>query len=205
MASTLYVETNFLIAYAKGQNPFADTLLDFELWPFRLAIPNICIMESLSVLNNESKSRRDFVEKLRYQIREIERDRTSSYARGLQFHLEQAELAADLVRRDIENRLSVCLNIICSDVEHCEVIPLDASLVCLSLNSPILEDATDNLILFNILNHAVQDNKGPKAFWSENHRDFDRFSATEMLENAGIKYFRKPEAAVGWLRSQGTS
>ncbi len=202
MASTLYVETNFLMAYAKGQDPFADTLLDFELWPFRLAIPNICIMESLSVLNNESKSRRVFVEKLRYQIREIERDRTSAHARALQVNLEQAELAADLVRRDIENRLSVCLHLVCSDAEHCEVIPLDTSLVGLSLDSPILEDATDNLILLNILNHAMQAEAGPKAFWSENRRDFDQLSVTDMLGKSGIKYFPKAEAAVSWLKSQ---
>jgi len=95
LASTLYVETNYPVGYAKGQDGFADGLVNPGLWPFRLAIPDICLMEALSVLNAERKTRRDFVEKLRYQIREAQRNQTSPDARSLQSHLEQAEISAD--------------------------------------------------------------------------------------------------------------
>ena len=45
----LYIETNFLMSVAKGQDPQADSLLQNTPSSVRLAIPGICYMEALSI------------------------------------------------------------------------------------------------------------------------------------------------------------
>ncbi|MDR3632747.1 MAG: hypothetical protein P4L84_02865 [Isosphaeraceae bacterium] len=41
-----------------------------------------------------------------------------------------------------------------------------------------------------------------KGFLSENGNDFGQRDVNRALESVGVKYFRRTEAALGWLRSQ---
>ena len=45
----LYIETNFLMSIATGRDPKADDLLAQPPEGLRLAIPQVCFMEALSV------------------------------------------------------------------------------------------------------------------------------------------------------------
>jgi hypothetical protein len=49
----LYLETNFLMSIAMGRDPEASDLLSQRPAGVRLAMPQVCCMEALSVLNEE--------------------------------------------------------------------------------------------------------------------------------------------------------
>jgi hypothetical protein len=51
----LYVETNFLMGIAEGQDPQAEDLLRNTPNSVRLATPSICFVEALTTLEQEEK------------------------------------------------------------------------------------------------------------------------------------------------------
>ncbi len=53
----LYVETNFAMSIATGRDPQANTLLLNTPTSVQIAIPSVCYMEALSVLEAHQKSR----------------------------------------------------------------------------------------------------------------------------------------------------
>ena len=73
----LYVETNFLMGIAKGQDSQAENLLQNTPISVRLAMPSICYVEALTTLEQEDKYSLDFIRRLDIQINEAERDKTS--------------------------------------------------------------------------------------------------------------------------------
>lgn len=202
MDSTLYVETNYPIGYAKGQDPEADAFLRPGAHAFRLAIPCVCFMEALTVLNAETKARNRFLDELSAQIRETGRDRTSEHARRLVQHLAQGHAEAKGWLEDFRNRLTECLYLLS---QTSEIIPLDPTIALNILGQPLLDDPTDRLILHSILWHARLGGPGPKAFLSGNSNDFGQPAALEALTAAGVRYFARSEAAIGWLKSQTSS
>lgn len=94
-SSILYVETNYPVGFAKGQDPGSDSLAGPDPRAFRLAFPSICFMEALTVLNAETKSRNKFLDELERQIREVGRDGTSPNALSLVAHLKEAQADAE--------------------------------------------------------------------------------------------------------------
>ena len=77
MAVILYIETNFLISIAKGQDPQADTLLQNTPSSVRIAIPSICYVEALSRWKDELKYSERFQSELKLRLNDANRDRTS--------------------------------------------------------------------------------------------------------------------------------
>ncbi len=75
MTVLLYVETNFLMSIAKGQDELAENFLLNIPTSVRLAIPNICYVESLLTLEQESKYSQDFLRTLDIQVNEAQRDK----------------------------------------------------------------------------------------------------------------------------------
>ncbi len=63
-----YIETNFLMSIATGRDPEALTLLQNPPESVQIAIPCICCLEALSVLEQEEKSRKIFEQELDLQI-----------------------------------------------------------------------------------------------------------------------------------------
>lgn len=44
----LYIETNFVVGAARGQDPDADALLGVPSKALRILLPSVCVMETLS-------------------------------------------------------------------------------------------------------------------------------------------------------------
>ena len=203
MGSILYLETNYLIGYAKGQEtPVGIRLMESDLWPFRVAVPGICIMEALSTYNAEEKSRKKFADDLNYHLRETTRDRTSSYARSLLPLLQQARIDSGQLLKHIRNRLDICIHVLS---HQCEIIPLDPRVIQRRYWGDLLDDPTDDLILHCILWHSENQEPGSRAFYTGNSKDFGRGAAKEALDKAGIRHFSTADNAVGWLKSQEAS
>jgi hypothetical protein len=192
------------MAIAKGQDHDVRQLLDTALRErgspsIQLIMPSVCAMEALSVLHRERKQRRRFQDDVNSQLREVTRDDTGVTAAELQRSLMSANIRFGIWQDVVRIRLSQAL----SDLGRTAImIDLSAGVLEDSLQTALIDDPTDNLILFSILDHARTAPAGPRAFRSENSDDFGQRDVTRVLENVGVKYFRRTEAALGWLRSQ---
>ena len=200
MGPILYVETNFAIGIAKGQDPHSHRLLNEHDRLVRLIFPGVCYMEALKTLERERKARNVFIdEHLSKQLREMRRDRMSDHSSKLVAHLEGAITAARGSLSDFENSIQETLERLAIEAE---TIPVDQRIVVACIKSELTEDLADGLILQCVLHHAQTIPDGPKAFLSANTRHFQNEDVTEALAKVGVRYFSSCAAAVGWLTSQ---
>lgn len=208
MAVILYVETNFLISIAKGQDPQAETLLQNTPSSVRIAIPSICYVEALSRWQDELKYSERFQSELNLRINDANRDRTSPHAELLVPYLENARVVSRELLNDVQRRLSQALDQLLASAE---MIALTADILQeiskITLIRPktalIRNDLMDNLILHCILGHARLHPTEDKVFLSGNTNDFGTPQVREALRNAGVdEYFRRAQDFLGWLQSQ---
>ncbi len=195
----LYVETNFLMGIAKGQDPQAEDLLQNTPNSVRLAMPSICFVEALTTLEQEEKYNRDFLRRLDIQINEAERDKTSQAAQLLVSQLKQSKISFNSRINKIEERFYAAFNLLSSKAE---MITLNTGILQESLNRPILEKhVIDKIILQCIVHHARLHPDGIKVFLSSNSKEFGKREVTEVLRDTGVEYFNKSQNLLGWLQS----
>jgi rRNA-processing protein FCF1 len=198
LPSILYVETNFLLACAKGQDLIANALIEAPSTEIQLMIPSVCFMEALSTIEAESRHRKKWINDLRSYRREVGRDLHSSHAVELSSHLEAAAVGSENLLNDIKDRLLTAFGRMATAEQ---IIPLDPMTIHEGFRFDMLGDPTDSLILSIILMHANRNPAEAKALLSGNHSDFDQPAVKDLLDGASIHYFSKTEAALGWLRS----
>ncbi|MBD2384566.1 PIN domain-containing protein [Cylindrospermum sp. FACHB-282] len=203
----LYVETNFLMSIAKGQDLEADQLLRNSLASLHIVIPDICYIEAIKTYKILRKDRLQFETEMKKQINESSRDKTSTHAKSFLGHLEQAYIENALLLNDIQGRLSETINCL---LTNAELINLNSIIIQEIANQtlieeilPIKNDIMDNLILQCILSHANLHPAEEKVFLSGNNKDFGKPEVQEALRNAGInKYFTNTQNFLEWLKSQ---
>lgn len=204
----LYVETNFLISIAKGQDPEADGLLQNTPPSARLAIPNICCVEALSKWGLEQKYSKSFSQQVKLRLNEARRDLTSPNASPLIGYLEGADTKTEDILNDTQARLKQAIDLL---IDRVEIIPLSTEIIeeisAIALIRPktylIKNDLMDNLILHCILEHAGNHPGETKVFLSGNTNDFGTAAVQEALRGAGVEhYFSRSENFLGWLSSQ---
>jgi PIN domain len=196
----LYLETNFLMSIATGRDPSGSTLLSDSPKDVRLAIPQVCFLEALAVLQEESRQRKSFTNLLDQQILQLSRDVTSSNAAALRTSLDAARIVNKKVLEDIHKRLFDSIGLLGSIAE---LIGLTPQVLEATRNLVLIEDPTDNLILHCILEHARTFPDIIKAFMSNNRKDFGTKPVQDALQAAGIgKYVVETNQFLGWYRSQ---
>ena len=115
----LYIETNFLMAVAKGQDLKAVDLLQDIPSSIRIVIPDICYIESLTTYKIDKRKRLDFQEEMDKQIKELNRDKTSDYARLFMGNLGEARINNELLINDIQDRLFTTIDQLLNNSEYC--------------------------------------------------------------------------------------
>lgn len=200
----VYVETNFLLSIATGQDAEASALLADTPAEARLVIPSVCFMEALSALEGKRRERIDLERRLKQEVFQLQRDVTSTHAHQLQILLDQARAENTHLIQDINTRLFDAMRLL---VGKAEMIDPTAAIVEAGLGSDLLRDApTDGLIFFSILEHARSRPAEPKAFLSANVRDYGGEEIRRALLGAGVeKYFAGAKDALGWLKSPGSA
>jgi hypothetical protein len=201
----LYIETNFLIAIAKGQDPHAEPLILNPPSSLRIFIPKICYVESVSVFKLEKQARLSFEKEMNNKIREARRD-NSNHAQSLYRNLEQAIIDNQLLLNDIENRLCGAMDrqrtrVRCIYLNNDILQDTCSSMISQGEQMLIKNDIMDNLILKCILNDASWHCKEEKAFISNNTKDFDKPEIREALRDAGIRYFTITQHFLDWFNS----
>lgn len=207
----LYVETNFLMAIAKGQDLEAENLLRYLPPSIRIVISNICYIEALNRWEKEKYYAQEFEKELNKQINNSERDLTSPNAHSFLMYLEQTRILNKSLLNDIQSRLFNAIDVL---LIKAEIINLDSSIIRNICEAAIIQpetliikqDIMDNLILQCIINHAKSYYPTEKkVFLSGNSNDFGKPEVIKTLENAGIKkYFTKTNNFLGWLNSQSS-
>jgi hypothetical protein len=199
----LYLETNFLMSIATGRDPRASTLLSDPPKEVQLAMPQVCFLEALAVLQEESRQRKSFTNLLDRQILQLSRDITSTHAAALRTSLDVARVENTKVLEEIYQRLLDSIDLIGASGE---LIELTSEVLRVTRNVVLIEDATDNLILHCILEHARARPNVVKAFMSNNRKDFGTKPVQDALQAAGIgKYVVETNQFLGWYRSQPSS
>lgn len=203
----LYIETNFLIAIAKGQDSQADLLISNTYPSVRIFIPNICYTEAVSVFKVDKQARLCFEDEMKKKIIQAKRDLSSNHAQSLCRNLEQAIIDNQSLLNDIKYRLSNAINF---SVNGIDLEQNKLQNVCKSmLNEPeillIKNDIIDNVILQSILDHAQLYPQEDKAFISNNSKDFGKPEVQNSLRNAGIKYFTMTQQFLDWFNSRSSS
>jgi hypothetical protein len=202
--SILYIETNFFMSIAKGQDRQAENLLYHPPNSLQIFIPHICYIEAITVYKLEKQEKLNFKRDMQLKIREISRDETSNYAPLLIQQLQQTIITNDDLLNDIEYRLSNAIN------ARIKIININFNTLKNTCNSMLIHpetlliknDIMDNLILQSILDHAHSHPEEEKAFISGNTKDFGKPEVQNILNNAGIKYFSNTKNFLGWLQSQ---
>ncbi|QEH36125.1 hypothetical protein OJF2_46850 [Aquisphaera giovannonii] len=197
--SLLYIETNFLMSIATGRDPSAASLLAGRGVAVRLAVPQVCLLEALAVLNDIHRDRNQFENTLAFQVGQLRRDITSRNARALWQLLIQARLHNDKLVEDTDRRLRKAIRVV---TRNAQLIPVSRTVIRSAYKHPLISDPTDNLILQCILEHARGESSGNKAFLSGNTNDFSSPEIRGELAKAGIaKYFPDARNALGWIAS----
>jgi PIN domain len=200
LAVILYLETNFLIGFAKGQDPYLKRLLE-EDRQIQFVIPAVCYMESFSVLKSERKLPGNFqktrdrfdTQLLKPEINEAKRNNSSENARDLctllqqtQSFLEEAQVKRGGLFRDIQEQLFKLLERL---ADRAEIADLTKEILLQSLNDLIIGEPTDNLILHTLLCHARSHPDSIKLFLSNNTKEFKQSEVSAVLKDVGIEYF----------------
>lgn len=199
MERTLYVETNFPVGIAKGQDLAAASFLSGDSTDIRLVIPSVCYMEAFSVWEREQKQTNRLIDSMAFQIREVKRNAASVRAQRLGEHLDGARFESEQLLYEMRERLDEALLRLSEDADF---IDIEHTIVHDALAYTHVSDPTDNLILCSILWHARRNPVGPKAFLSRNYKDFGQQNVCDLLLSADVQYFKNTEAALGWIRSQ---
>ncbi|MEA5503483.1 PIN domain-containing protein [Halotia wernerae UHCC 0503] len=196
----LYVETNFLMSIAKGQDELAESFLQNTPTSIYLAIPSICYVESLATLEQEDKYSQDFIRRLDIQVNEAAIDKTSQNAKLVVHYLKQAKINFLQRNNDTKKRFYLALNQLFSKASE---ITLTTEIIHGSLARNILKKhLMDKIILECIIFHAGLHPHENKIFLSNNSKEFGRREVTEIFRDAGIQYFNKTQSFLGWLQSQ---
>lgn len=203
----LYIETNFLMAVAKGRDIDAAQLLR-NLSPLvRLAIPAICYVEVINTYRIDKQNQLKFQAEMEKQINEAMRDKISVHADLFKVSLERASIENLLLLNDVQDRLDEIINLL---TENSEIINFDNNIIkdisdnifIATETLLIKNDLMDSLILQCIVSHANQHPHDQKVFISGNTKDFGKKEVREVLNSVKIKYFSHTRNFLGWLDSQ---
>lgn len=182
-----------------GREDRADDLIAAASGTVRVAIPSSCYMEAFSAYEDEQKRRNRFRDELNRQVGQLKRDITSKNARDLLQNLEDGRISNGLLLNDVQDRL---YRFIDRASRAMESIPESVAVILDAVNSSIIPDPTDNLILHAILDHARRSPEARKVMLTENARDFDAGEVQTALAAAGVeRSFRSAAHLLGWLGS----
>ena len=153
----LYVETNLILAIAKGQDPEAMELLQNQLaTSVRIVIPSICYLEALVAFEEDRQRREGFRKTLDQQLNEARRDKTAQDSEALISALDDSLVRYGDLLNDVEARFQIAIQAMSLQFE---MVHLTSQSLVSGLNERLLpgeKQRRDNLVLHCILHHARQ-------------------------------------------------
>jgi hypothetical protein len=197
-SAVVYLETNFIVGAAKGQDLHVDALFKTGK-PIAFKLPAICCMEALSTLEHLRKQTARTMDTLKELSRDAKKDQSSTIAARWVGHIEKSRIDANSYQNQVQQRMLHLLGDLAGRVE---LIPLDTRMLLEHLYDPVVPDPTDNLILTCIEFDAGRADPAPyRALLSGDRKAFESSDARRLLDRFAIRHFSSTESIVSWLGS----
>ncbi len=198
----IYLETNSIMAIAKGRNKELEDFVYHYSDNFKFVIPSICLMETLVAIEREEKRSQSFSQTMQIEMSEAKRNKELNSSQSFVNYLESSLIDYDDILTDFRKRF---LHILEYLKNHGELIEPSIKMLETTFNNPLLpgkNQRRDDFILQVILAHAENNSSMTKAFFSENTKEFGNINIQQVLANLGINYFSKISNLKGWLNEQ---
>jgi hypothetical protein len=198
----IYLETNSIMAIAKGRNKELEDFVYQSSDKLKFVIPSICLMETLVAIEREDKRSQSFSQTLQIEMNEAKRNKELSNSTSFVNYLESSLIDYDDILTDFRNRFLKILEYL---KNHGELIEPRIEMLESTLNAPLIpgkNQKRDDFILQVILVHAQNNLSMSKVFFSENTKDFGNTNIQQVLANVGINYFSKVSNLQRWLNEQ---
>jgi hypothetical protein len=198
----IYLETNSIMAIAKGRNKELEDFVYDSSNNLQFVIPSICLMETLVAIEREEKRSQSFSQTIQIEMNEAKRNKELNNSQSFVNYLESSLIDYDDILTDFRKRF---LNILEYLKNHGELIEPSIKMLESTLIDPLLpgkNQRRDDFILQVILAHAENNSSIIKAFFSENSKEFSNTNIQQILANSGINYFSKISNLEGWLNKQ---
>jgi len=198
----IYLETNSLMAMAKGRNKELEDFIYSDNDKLKFVIPSICLMESLVAIEREEKRSNSFSQTAKIEISEAKRSKELSHSQSFANYLDISLIDYDKSLRDFRKRF---LHILAYFKIHGELIEPNIAMLEKTFSQPLLlgnKKRRDDFIIQVILAHAENNLAITKAFFSENTKEFTNSNIPQFLANLGITYFSQISNLKAWLNQQ---
>lgn len=198
----VYVETNFLLELALGQQELqaATALLDLaEQRAFTLAIPSFCFSEAFATLAERERSRRNLRSNLSEHIRQLKRSEPLQNAAAA---LEPLLQFLQGLEQDEFGRLQSAVGRVLASAQMVELTS-EVFLDALNAEDQFGLSPQDAIIYASVLKHLRgQPAAESKIFASLNWKDFRDPGLIEQLHTYGCRYEESFHAALARVRSE---
>lgn len=198
----IYLETNSIMAIAKGRNKELENFVYDSSENLKFVIPSICLMETLVAIEREEKRSQSFSQTIQIEMNEAKRNKELNNSQSFVNYLESSLIDYDDILTDFKKRF---LNILEYLKNHGELIEPSIKMLEATLTNPLLlgkNQRRDDFILQVILAHAENNLSTDKVFFSENTKEFGNTNIQQVLANLGINYFSRMSNLEGWLNKQ---
>lgn len=198
----VYLETNSIIAVAKGRNKNLENLLYHPPEKVNFVIPSICLMETLVAIEREEKRSQLFYQTIEIEINEAKRNVELNNSQFFANSLEQSLMDYEQILSNFRIRF---LDILEQLKKQSLLIHPSIEMLQTTLTNPFfskVKERRDDFILQVILDHAANNTQVSKAFFSENTKEFAKVNIQQVLTDVGIMYFSKIANLEGWLKQQ---
>lgn len=200
MPVRLYVETNLILAAAKGQDRDGMELLSVPRPDVELAMPSVCLMEALGSFESDLRHRNQLRGQLEGWLREVRRDVTALRPTKLMESLGTAVIEHDELTASFRKRFELAMRL---SVVRTRLLPTEASAALLALDdvaagSRDLTDRTDKLIFCTVFHDALSRPDARLAFLSADEH-FHIQSVVSGFAAVGVtKLFKTAAQFLGW-------
>lgn len=195
----IYLETNSIMAIAKGRNKELEDFIYHANDNLKFMIPSICLMETLVAIEREEKRTQSFAQSAKIEINEAQRSKEITDAHFFANYLKISLIDYDNIMINFRKRF---LNILAYFKTHGELIESNIAMLEKTFDQPFLQgknERRDDFILQVILAHAENNLTQSKVFFSENTKEFGNSNLQQTFASLNINYFSNVSNLKAWL------
>lgn len=193
----LYLETNYVVGQAFGQDPLASTIFsEAAKVGAEVCLPSICIQEALTTVQLRRKSANQFERTLQEKVGEL-RDDQSPTAASLKTSVNTLIVQNGKLRDEREQRIAAVV----ASLASVRLIELEHGTAMAALTAQITAGAADNLILHVVSVDAQRAPVTDMGLLTMNTSDFEKPAVLGVLNASGIKLLTTSVDALTWLRT----
>jgi hypothetical protein len=195
----LYIETNFLVGYAKEQHAGQDDILALsESGSLDLRLPSVAIMEAYKSWERDRERSDRTRRRLQDEIRDVQhRKFLAPGARDFTDSLDKADGSIALRLDRARSRTAHCVHVV---ARSGKLIDLPVTWGRLDRSDALIRAEPDDMILACIISDASVDDR-ESMLLTENSDDFEQPSVKDALTGVGVRYMYDTADVLSRIRS----